>query len=241
MMTHEGDTPGLNGLPVTSGVPQGFVLGPLLFLIYINDLDLLPLTQGTSLLLFADDILMSKAICSHPDIADFQHDIDLVSYWAKANHLTLNSDKSKFMLISHSQTQSCPSFYLNGIELERVQQYKYLGVWISDNLSWEKHVEYICSKARRHLGYLFQTLSPHCTPQALIYFYRAQVLPIFDYGSILWDPHLNKQKLMLEKIQLFATRMAAKEWHSQPETLNAQFNLSSLRARRHYLKYALFF
>ena len=192
MMTHEGDTPGLKGLPVTSGVSQGSVLGPLLFLIYINDLDFLPLSQGTSLLLFADDILMSKAICSHPDIADFQHDIDLVSYWAKANHLTLNSDKSKFMLISHSQTQSCPSFYLNGIELERVQQYKYLGVWISDNLSWEKHVEYICSKAHHHLGYLFQTFSPHCTPQALIYLYRAQVLPILDYGSILWDPHLNK-------------------------------------------------
>ena len=60
------------------------------------------------IILFTDNILMSKAICSHSDIADFQHDIDLVSYWAKANHLTLNSDKSKFMLISRSQIQSCP-------------------------------------------------------------------------------------------------------------------------------------
>ena len=63
--------------------------------------------------------------------------------------------------------------------------------------------------------------------------------PILDYGSIMWDPHQNKQKLMLEKIQLFATHMAAKEWHNQPETLDTQFNLSSC-ARRHYFKMLYF-
>ena len=133
------------------------------------------------------------------------------------------------MFISRSQTQSCPSIHLNWIQLERVRPYKYLGVWISDNLSWEKHIEYTCSKARRHLGYLFQTFSPHCTP-----LYRAQILPILDH-SVGPQP-----KLMLEEIQLFATRMAAKEWHSQPEILNAQFNLSSC-ARRHYFKMLFFF
>lgn len=100
--------------------------------------------------MFADDILLSKAICSQSDMADFQHDIDLVSNWANTNHLTLNADKSKFMFISRSRTQPCPL-----VQLERVQHYKYLGVWITDNLSWEKHIEYTCCKARRHLGYIF--------------------------------------------------------------------------------------
>ena len=105
------------------------------------------------------------------------------------------------MFISPSRTQPCPSLHLNGVQLERVTHYKYLGIWISDNFSWEKHIDYICivKLVAMHLGYLFRTFSPHCTPQDLIYLYRVQVLPILNYGCIVWDPHLNKHKLMLEE------------------------------------------
>ena len=144
------------------------------------------------------------------------------------------------MFISRSRTMPCPSIHLNGVQLERTPHYKYLAVSISDNLSWVKHINYTCSKARRHLGYLFRTFSLHCTLQALIYLFRAQVCPILDYSCIVWDPYLNKHKLMLGKIQLFATHMASKKWHGQSETFNAQFNLSSICARCHYFKMLYF-
>ena len=103
-----------------------------------------------------------------------------------------------------------------------------------------KHINYTCSKACHHLGYLFRTFSLHCTLQALIYLFRAQVCSMLDYSCIVWDPHLNKHKLTLGKIQLFATHMASKKWHSQSETFNAQFNLSSICARCHYFKMLYF-
>ena len=97
-----------------------------------------------------------------------------------------------------------------------VHHYKYLSVWLSDNLSWEKHIQYVSNKARRHLD--FRTFSPFCSPVSLVHLYRTQVLPLLDYGCILWDPHLSKHKQQLEKMQLFATRMVSKQWNESAET-----------------------
>ena len=78
-------------LPVKSGAPQSSVLGPLLFLSYINDLSSLTFSSGTNILMFADDIVLYKSISSQRDSSDFQGDVDLVANWAKSNHLSLNA------------------------------------------------------------------------------------------------------------------------------------------------------
>ena len=182
--------------------------------------------------MFADDIVLYKSITNDQDTADFQADVDLVVNWAKLNHLELNSSKSKLMFITHSRVSQCPSIFLHSVKLDQVHHFKYLGVWLSDDLSWEKHIQYVTNKARRHLGYIFRTFSPFCCPESLVRLYRTQVLPLLDYGCIVWDPHLSKHKQQLEKVQLFATRMATKQWSESAEALNRHFDLPPLTTRR---------
>ena len=134
------------------------------------------------------------------------------------------------MFITRSRSRQCP------LRLKQVHHFKYLGVWLSDDLTWEKNVKYITNRARRHLGYIFRMFSPYCSPDSLIRLYRSQVLPIIEYGCIVWDPHLVKHKQQLERIQLFATRIASKQWTESADSLNSHFCLPSLCLRRNYLK-----
>ena len=213
-----------------------------MFIVYINDLESLHLLNGTSLLTFADDILIYKPVSSHSDFLDFQNYVNLISLWTKLNHLTLNPVKSKYMLISHLKRADCfPPLQLNGICLEQVRYYKYLGIWISDDLSWEKHIQLTCNKARRHLGYIYRTFSPYCSSVSLLNLYRSQVLPILEYGCVVWDPHLIEHKTRLENAQLFATRIASKQWTQSSEHLNSHFNIPSLSSRRTYYKLLFFY
>ena len=141
------------------------------------------------------------------------------------------------MLISRSrQHPPCPPIHLDGTPLEQVHHFKYLGVWISDDLTWSKHVSAVSCKARRLLGYIFRTFSPHCSPPAIITLYKVQVLPILDYGCIVWDPQFKKDSLLIENIQLFAARMATKAWHADASTLNSILNLTPIASRRAYFK-----
>ena len=100
--------------------------------------------------MYADDLLLFKPISCQQDLSIFQCDVNLISQWTLQNHLSLNCNKTKYMLISRSRPGSCNYFnspiYVYNIQIERVHQYKYLGVWISDDLTWSKHIESVCSK-----------------------------------------------------------------------------------------------
>ena len=112
--------------------------------------------------------------------------------------------------------------------------FKYLGIWLAADLTWSKHIQTVCYKARRLLGYMFRTFSPHCSPDSITY--KAQVLPILEYGSVVWDPHLKKDQILLENVQLFALRIATKSWSEQYSTLTSRFQLPTLSSRRSYHK-----
>ena len=91
-------------------------------------------------------------------------------------------------------------------------------------------------KSRRLLGYMYRTFSPYCNSNTIISLYKSQVLPILDYASVVWDPHLKKDKLLLDSVQLFAMRMASRSWKSDSQALSTQYELPSLSSRRSYFK-----
>ena len=133
---------------VTVGVPQGSILGPLLFSIYIIDLP--ACLQNTTVTLFADDTAL---YCSSQSAHELQtllnEDLDRLAQWLHQHKLTLNISKSKFMLIGGSKklkSLSKVTLNIKNKELDMVSSYKYLWVVINETLTWDNHVEYIRSK-----------------------------------------------------------------------------------------------
>ena len=132
---------------VLSGVPQGSILGPLLFIIYLNGLSSVPLLSSAKLTMYTDDILLSHPFDSFADLSLIQSNINSMSSWFSSHYFT-NFSKTKYMFISLKSPfcfSSFPSLYLNDSLLELVSSYKYFGVFSSSNLSWSLHIRQIRS------------------------------------------------------------------------------------------------
>ena len=118
-------------LPVTFGVPQGLILGPLLFLLYINDLPSCLFPEDSSIVLYANDILLYRPKKTESDCKVFQQDINKIVNWISDNHLTINIEKTKCMTVSRLRSTIPLQVEVNGHQIEEVVTFKYLGVWIS--------------------------------------------------------------------------------------------------------------
>ena len=166
-------------LPVISGAPQGSVLGPLLFLIYINDLTDLDISMGSKIVLYADDILLYRPVSSDSDFVSLQRDINMIQTWASSNFMTFNESKCKVMHISRKRypLSPCTSIMLNGSILETVTMYKYLGLLISSDLSWSNHIQSVCSKARKIVGLIYRKYYRFSDTATLLQLYRSLVRP----------------------------------------------------------------
>ena len=143
-------------VPVTSGVPQGSILGPLLFSIYMNPIASLPLSSTSRLLLYADDILLYKPISSAADITTFQIDIDSVCYWISTAGLRLNASKTKLLVVYRQKKLPALQLSANGTRILQVPSVVYLGVTLSQDLSFSTHINNVCVKAKSQLGLLYR-------------------------------------------------------------------------------------
>ncbi len=159
------------------GVPQGSVLGPLLFLIYINDI--LFSSNILNFRLFADD---TSIIYSHPDLkapeSTVNRELNKVSDWLIANRLTLNTGKSNFLVIHSKQKKRNHNIKMciNSNYLEEKEYVKYLGVLIDKNLSWASHIQQNKLKISKNLGILAK-LRHNVTKPILRNIYNAFILP----------------------------------------------------------------
>ena len=156
-------------LPVISGVPQGSVLGPLLFLVFINEVvDQVSLESSMSL--FADDIALYRHIKSSVDYWKLQLDITALVDWISRHYLSLQPSKCCYMLITRKRTCSIPPpiLYVSEIPLQLVSSVRYLGIQLNSDLSWSPHITNLCTKARQLVGLLYCRFYKHANTSTLL-------------------------------------------------------------------------
>ena len=197
---------------VTSGVPQGTVLGPLLFLSYINDLP--DTVKHSSTKLFADDCLLFKAINNDKDQRTLQSDLSALEQWESDWQMEFNPSKCTVIQFHSGNKIKQASYSLHSETLENVQHSKYLGVTFSHNLSWNFHLDSITQKANRILGFLRRNLND-CSMNVKAASYCSMVRPILEYSAAAWDPYLQKDVNQLETVQRRAARFATNNYHDR--------------------------
>ena len=146
--------------PVMSGVPQGSVLGPCLFLLYINDM---PDMIESNIRLFVDDTIMYLTVSKHADCQTLQSDLSKLETWESEWLMVFNPDKCEVIRITNKKKTTLFNYTLHGVGLKETDSAKYLGVNISRDLSWAKHINQITIKTNNSLKFIkrnFQTNNP---------------------------------------------------------------------------------
>ena len=218
---------------MVSGVPQGSVLGPLLFIIYINDLAMCSCCPGSKLIMYADDVLLYRTIFSIADFDALQVDLDTIKGWSVKNFLELNHSKCKYLIMSRKKKVSTPSapLLLGGVPFDRVYSFKYLGVLLNHDLTWSGHTMMVCNKARKILGLIYRKFY-NASSNTLLQLYISSVRPHLEYASPVWSPHLAKDTDLIEGVQKFALRIASKQWSKSYYDLLRYFKIPTLEKRR---------
>jgi hypothetical protein len=191
---------------VLSGIPQGSILGPLLFLLFINDM---PDLFKDFCKLFADDTKLMAAIRNTSDCKSLQSDLDKATNWAKTWKMKFNNEKCKVMHIGKNNPLNQYTMLSNQSErntLEKTSLERDLGVIISKDLKWKNQVEKATNKANAVLGVLKRTFS-HWTPETVKILYTTFVRPHLEYASSAWSPYQKQDIIHLEKVQRRATKL----------------------------------
>ena len=226
-------------LPVLSGVPQGSILGPLLFLLYINDLPLQASYSITSL--FADDAKVFMEIKSPADSALLQSDLSNMCRWGRIWKLCFNPVKCKTMSFSRKREPLETDYFIGGTRLERVSSHKDLGVLISSDLSWNSHLDSIVDKCNGVNGMIKRAVGYHANSSVTLNLYLALSRGITEYSAPLWSPQTIGNLKHIERIQRSMTKYILHYPELNYKQRCIQLNILPLCYRREILDLSLFF
>ena len=239
---------------ILSGVPQGSVLGPLLFLIYVNDLE-----DGlkSKIKFFADDTSIYSIVKNPINTAeDMNHDLTMINQWAMQWKMCFNPDPTKpaeEILFSHKTSKVLhPPLFYNGTEVKRVNEHKHLGLILDPKLSFVYHVNEKISKAQKGIG-LLKLLRPYLPLQSLDQIYKMHVRPHLDYCDIIYHipiksndfdsrMSLNYQMDAIERIQYSAALAVTGTWQgTSSDKLYEELGWESLDQRRTFRRLMQFY
>ena len=232
-----------NSSSIISGVPQGTVLGPILFLIFINDIT--QCISYSTIRCFADDTRICKAISCEGNVAELQSDLKEVSKWSLRNNMTLHEDK--FEYICHQANKGnllkelpyiCEQFQyttLSGKNLTPVSQLRDLGITVSSDLSWSPHIRTICDKARKVAAWVFNVFHNR-DPDVMLTLFKSLVRSHLEYCSPLWHPTKISDIQELESVQrTFTSRISGIQHLNYWDRLQKLFLMSLQRRRERYI------
>ena len=217
-------------LPVTSGVPQGSVLGPLLFLLYINDI-----SSGVSstIRLFADDLIIYREILNDNSHNLLQKDINILNDWSQRWLMKFNSNKCNMVLLSKAKTLNKHNYKLGNDNLLYIDSFTYLGITVSSTLNWSDQVNSVYFKATRALNFIKRNLAI-CDTKHKSLAYTSIVRPHLEYAAASWDPYQKNHIALLNKVQNRAARFCFNDYSytSSVSGLIKQLGLPSFEVRR---------
>lgn len=224
-------------IPALSGVPQGSLLGPALFNLFINDIvEILP----AKCLLFADDIKIYGEVTSMEDANILQTSLDIISKWCSANEMSLNLDKCLQMTYHRILTPVEYAYSINGSILRRVTKTKDLGIIMVPSLSFEEHLLHVCRKANAVLGFIIRISRNGLSIATLKFLFILLVRPHLEYGSVIWNPYQIGHCSLLEGVQTrlirhIGVRLGYRFTDVPKEQLRLDLGLPTLEVRRNIL------
>ena len=185
-------------LDIFGSVPQGSILAPLLFLIFLNDIEI---NIRSNISLFADDVsLLEKFKNCHDLEQTINTDLDTLKNWALKWNMEFNPLKTEIMIFSNKQIKSKPIVNYNGIQIKQVSTHKHLEINLSENMQWTYHIDSIVKKANKKLGQLRRNAFKLKTRQK-IDIYKSMIRPILEYGAVLFDNCSVNDSLKLDRCQ----------------------------------------
>jgi len=215
--------------PVVSGVAQGSVLGPILFILFINDIGCICNGCTVSHKLFADDLKLYSTINTNCDHVQFQAVLNNLQQWCIDWQLNINPSKCNIIHFGHNNNKY--TYFLNGSPLNAPETVTDLGVDVDPLLKFDHHINKIIKKAYSRIGILFKGFASR-EVQLLKQAYITYIRPVLEYASSVWSPHLLKHINSLERVQKYFTKhIPSLRQFSYPERL-ALIGLEPLEVRR---------